>query len=148
MYAAMPTTPSRRNNAPINPPREPSLVPDPLICLSAAFLAMGLFFLAISFSSAIIEDSAGRTLARLFAGSLLVSGLLMFLLGHGLLHEARGRSEYYAWPMLLGGFIGLAAALLFMAEAGRLVALPFAFIVFAIRPIGRFMTRRGKGGRR
>ncbi len=144
----MPTMPSRRNNAPINPPREPSLIPDPLICLAAAFGAMGVVFLSMSFSSAIIEDSAGRTLARLFAGSLLISGLLLFLLGHGLLHEWRGQSEYYAWPTLLGVIIGVSASLLFVAETGQVVAVPFFFTVLAIRPISRLMTRRGKGGQR
>lgn len=142
----MPSSMSRRNNAPINPPREPSLIPDPLICLSAAAGAMGIVFLALSFSTAVIEDAPGRTLARLFAGSLLVSGLLLFLLGHGLFHDARGRSEYYAWPMLVGVVIGTAAALLFLAEAGWLIAAPFLLVVLSVRPIGRALTRRG--GRR
>jgi hypothetical protein len=142
----MPTPTSRRNNAPVNPPRQPSLVPEPLICVAIALGVMGLIFMGFSFFGIFAEGDAGRTLARLFAASLIISGFLLFLLGFGLLGEVRGKNSYYAVPTLLGAIIGVSAAALFVSGTGKLVMVPFALAILAIRPFRTAFTR-GKGRR-
>lgn len=150
MLRAMPTPTSRRNNAPVNPPRQPSLVPEPLICIAVALGVMGAIFLAFSFIGFFADGETGRTLARMFAASLLVTGLLVFLLGFGLLGEHRGKGSFYGVPALLGVVIGAVAAALFVAGSGEFVLAPFALAVLAMRPF-RGLFRRGgtakRGGR-
>lgn len=143
----MPTPTSRRNNAPVNPPRQPSLVPEPLICIAIALGVMGVIFLSFSFLGIFAEGDAGKTLARLFAGSLFLSGLLLFLLGFGLLADRRGDNRYYVVPTILGTLIGSAASALFVAGTGGYVLLPFAFSILALRPF-RAMFGVSKAGKR
>ncbi len=143
----MPTPTSRRNNAPVQPPRMPSLVPEPLICIAIALGVMGVIFLVFSFTGVFAEGDVGKTLARLFAGSLFLSGLLIFLLGFGLLADKRGDNHYYVVPTILGVVIGIVAASLFVINVGEYVLAPFALAVFALRPFRRAFGVK-KAGRR
>ena len=141
----MPTTSSRRNNAPVNSPRSASLLPDPLICIAIALGVMGLVFFAVSFVGDNNSGETGETLARLFAGSLFISGLLLFLLGFGLLYDERGERSHYAIPMLLGSIIGGLSSALFVAGAGSIVAAPFALAILALRPLRQLLPGGRKG---
>ena len=143
----MPTTSSRRNNAPVNSPRSASLLPDPLICIAIALGVMGLVFFAVSFVGDNNSGETGETLARLFAGSLFISGLLLFLLGFGLLYDERGERSHYAIPMLLGSIIGGLSSALFVAGAGSIVAAPFALAILALRPLRQLLPGGRKGAK-
>ncbi len=143
----MPTTSSRRNNAPVNSPRSASLLPDPLICIAIALGVMGLVFFAVSFVGDNNSGETGETLARLFAGSLFISGLLLFLLGFGLLYDERGERSHYAIPMLLGSIIGGLSSALFITGAGSVVAAPFALAILALRPLRLLLPGGRKGAK-
>lgn len=134
----------RRHNAPIRPRRRPATtVPDLLIALGTAGWAMGGVFLAASIgSNELTAGEAGRAIARLFAAALALAGTFTFALGWGLLRGERSDPDHYVVPMLVGAVIGVSEAGLFLATAASLLPLPFLLLVFATRPVRRFLRRR------
>lgn len=141
----------RRNNAPVHPPRASSSVPDLLFALAAcgwtmaAVLAMATFL-----RDDLAGGSAGTELARLFAGTLALSGTFAGLVAM-LLLGPQHRADHVAVPALIGGALGLLEALLFLDAAPvLLLAAPCAVLVFTWRPLRRLIARTVApgGGRR
>jgi hypothetical protein len=141
----------RRNNAPIRPPRPATTVPDVLFaCAFTCFTMAVIFFIASFLSDDVVSGRAGRILARFFAGTLVVSGLLMFALGYGLLREERRGTNHYAFPLGLGMLVGLIEATVFLQtpEQPLLLFAPLLLLVLAIRPLRhRLMRLFGAGTR-
>ncbi len=130
----------RRDNAPIRKRRPATTIPDVLFAVSAAGWAMAATLLVLSFGDS-IEGEAGAALARIFAATLAVTGLVFFALGVLLLRDDRGRADHYVVPLLLGAAIGVAEALLITQTAGTLLPLPLFLFVFALRPVRALVTR-------
>ncbi|KAA0232010.1 MAG: hypothetical protein HUU14_04245 [Dehalococcoidia bacterium] len=128
----------RRNNAPINPRRSPTGVPDFMFAFAAIGWTMAAAFMFASFGDGgVTATEAGPGLARLFAGALFLAGAFTFLLGYGLLHGERNRKSHYLVPMGVGALVGGLEAALFLATAGRLLLLPPLLLVFVLRPVRR-----------
>jgi hypothetical protein len=100
------------------------------------------FFLSSFVDDDVTAGDAGKTLARLFAGSLVATGLFIFLLGFSLLRDERGRADHYVFPMMLGVVIGGIEAALFLWPVQSFLWAPFLLVVFAFRPLRRLFRRR------
>jgi hypothetical protein len=100
------------------------------------------FFAASFFNDDVTAGSAGSTLARLFAGSLAITSLFLFLLGYALLRDERSRADHFVFPMLLGIVIGALVAWLFLLPAANLLFAPFLLLVLLLRPVRRYVSRR------
>ena len=132
----------RRNNAPIRPPRPATTVPDVLFACAFTCFTMALIFFVASFlSDDVVSGSAGRVLARFFAGTLLLAGLFMFALGFGLLRDERSSADHYTFPIVLGALVGGFESLFFLNTVEQLLFLPLLFLLLAIRPLRRAITR-------
>ncbi|MCB1222238.1 hypothetical protein KDL30_16380, partial [bacterium] len=84
-----------------------------------------------------------------FAGSLGVAGLLLFVIALVLLGEERRRGDHYRGTLFTGAAVGAAEAGLFLAESGRLLWIPPIFLILAVRPLRRLVTVvTGFGGSR
>jgi len=115
--------------------------------MAAAMAAV--FFIASYSDDAVTAGDAGRMLARLFAGSLVASGSLLFLLGFLLLRDERGQADHYIVPAIVGTVAGIMEASFFLDPAGAWLLAPVALLVLSLRPVRRSLTglfRRGGGG--
>lgn len=138
----------RRNNAPIRPPRPATTVPDVLFaCAFTCFTMAVIFFIASFLSEDVVSGSAGRILARFFAGTLVVAGLLIFLLGYGLLREERRTVNHYSFPIGLGVVVGALESFVFLQTLEQLLFAPLLLLVFAIRPLRHRLMRLFSGHR-
>lgn len=140
----------RRNNAPVHPRRQATTVPDVLFAIGMALLTMAvIFFLATLFDESLSRGDVGTTLARAFAGTLAVSAIFAFLLGILLLRGDRNQVDRYRTPLLLGAIIGALDAWLFLdARPMVILALPWALLFFALRPVRRAISAVLRPGRR
>jgi hypothetical protein len=100
-----------------------------------------IFFIASFLSDDVVSGSAGKVLARFFAGTLLLAGLFMFALGYGLLRDERSSADHYTFPIVLGVLVGGFEALFFLNTVEQLLFLPLLFLLLAIRPLRRAITR-------
>jgi len=94
--------------------------------------------------------SAGTQLARLFAGTLALSGTFAGLVAM-LLLGPRKRADHVVVPAVIGAALGCLEALLFLDAAPLLLlAAPCAVLVFTWRPLRRLIsgTVTPGGGRR
>ena len=141
----------RRNNAPIRPPRPATTVPDVLFaCAFTCFTMAVIFFIASFLSDDVVSGSAGKVLARFFAGTLVVTGLLMFALGYGLLRDERRATDHYSFPVGLGVVVGALESFVFLNTIEQLLWAPLLLLVLAIRPVRRWILGLlgiGKRGR-
>jgi hypothetical protein len=131
----------RRNNAPIRPRRPATTVPDVLFACSATCFTMAIIFFVASFlSDDVVAGSAGRMLARLFAGTLALAGLFMAALGYGLLRDDRATADHYTFPIILGMLVGGFESLFFLNTVEQLLFVPLLFLLLAIRPLRNAIT--------
>ncbi|MGI8927768.1 MAG: hypothetical protein ACR2HN_14165 [Tepidiformaceae bacterium] len=122
--------------------RPATSIPDLLFAVAAAAWTMAVIFFAASFfDDNVTAGDAGRVLARIFAGSLFVSGLFLGLLGVGLLRDDVRQSDHYVVPLLLGAVIGALESVIFLLPAEELLIAPFALLIFAFRPVRRWVAR-------
>ncbi len=120
-----------------------------LFAFSSAMIVMAAVFLVASFSSDVLASgSAGRLLARMFATTLAVSGVLLFALGYALLRDDRDQADHYRVPIGVGLAVGLAEAAFFLHPAGYWLFAPMVLFVFALRPVRGALSRHLPGGRR
>ena len=127
----------RRNNAPVRPPREATGVPDFLFACAAALGTMAAVFFVASFvHEDLSQGDAGTQIARIFAATLLLSGLLLGLLGMLLLRDRANRSDHVIVPVAVGVLVGGLESWLFLEPRGAiLLLLPMILLVFALRPV-------------
>lgn len=130
--------------------RPATIVPDVLIACALAAVVMGLVLAtATLLGDEVVFGDTGRALARVFAGSLGVAGLLLFLIALVLLGDERRRGDHYRGTALAGAAVGAAEAGLFLAGSGRLLWIPPLFLILAVRPLRRLLTAMtGFGGGR
>ena len=134
---------ARRDNAPINKRRPATTVPDVLFAIAAMLLTMAAVFLFASFANSNVPaGDAGRYLARIFAGALVVSALFTGALGVALLRDDRQVVDHYTVPISLGVIAGALESYLFLLPAGQWLWAPLLLLVFAVRPLRRFVARR------
>lgn len=134
---------ARRDNAPINKRRPATTVPDVLFAIAAMLLTMAAVFLFASFANSNVPaGDAGRYLARIFAGALVVSALFTGALGVALLRDDRQVVDHYTVPISLGVIAGALESYLFLLPAGRWLWAPLLLLIFAVRPLRRFVARR------
>lgn len=134
----------RRNNAPIRPRPRPSSLPDLMFACAAVALTMAVvFFLASFVDNDVALGDAGRMLARLFAGTLLVSALFACLLGLVFARERGSPGQRYVFPLAVGIIAGGISASLFLQLQFLWMFLPFLLIILVIRPIRRRVFERG-----
>lgn len=132
----------RRNNAPIRPRRPATTVPDVLFaCATTCFTMALIFFFASFLSDDVVSGSAGKVLARFFAGTLLLAAIFMFALGYGLLRDERSSADHYTFPIVLGMVVGGFESLLFLNTMEQLLWLPLLFLLLAIRPLRQAIAR-------
>jgi hypothetical protein len=133
----------------VRPPRPATGVPDLLFAVATALIVMAIVFVIASFAGgAVVSDSVGRALARLFAATLLISGALLFGMGFVLLREERFVGDHYWVPLGVGTAVGLVESAFFLRPNGPWLFAPLLLFVFALRPVRRLMARRLAGGRR
>ncbi|MCA9830531.1 MAG: hypothetical protein R3B97_11915 [Dehalococcoidia bacterium] len=125
-------------------------MPDLLIATACAAVVMAVVLgVSTMLGDRIVFGDTGRALARLFAGSLAVAGLLLFLIALVLLRDERSHADHYRGPGIIGGAVGAAEAGLFLAESGRYLWIPPVCLLFALRPLRRLITAvTGLGGGR
>jgi hypothetical protein len=99
-----------------------------------------IFFVASFLSDDVVTGSAGKILARFFAGTLLLSGLFMFALGYGLLRDDRSSADHYTFPIILGVAVGVFESIFFLKTVEQLLVLPLLFLLLAIRPLRRAIS--------
>ena len=141
----------RRNNAPVRPRRPATGVPDLLFAIATALLTMAAIFVAASFMDEDLSNGdAGTDLARIFAATLALSGILLALMGFLLLRDERGRADHYRVPIPVGGLIGgLEGAMFLDPQAPVFLLGPLLLLVFALRPVRRSLAGLfGARGRR
>jgi hypothetical protein len=131
----------RRNNAPIRPSRPATTVPDLLFACAFTCFTMAVVFFGASFlSEDVVSGSAGKVLARFFAGTLLLAGTFMFALGYGLLRDDRSQADHYTFPIMLGIAVGLFESIFFLKTVEQFLFLPLLFLLLAIRPLRRAIS--------
>jgi hypothetical protein len=132
----------RRNNAPLRPRRPATTVPDFLFAVGTGLLTMAVVFFAASFvHDDLSAGDAGTTLARIFAATLLLSALFLFILGLLLLRADRNRLDHYLLPIGLGVVIGLLESWFFLEPRGAfLLLVPLVLLVFVLRPVRRGLS--------
>ena len=133
----------RRENAPIRRPRRPAtIVPDVLLATAAAALAMAAIFLAETFvSNGHVEGDASETLARVFAATLAMTGVMIFFMALVLLRDERRQGDHYRGPLAIGAVVGVIEAILFLRQGDQLLVVPPVFLLLAARPLRRFVGR-------
>ena len=129
----------RRNNAPVRPRRPATGVPDLLFAIATALATMAAVFAAASFLDEDLSNGdAGTDLARIFAGTLMLSAILLALMGFLLLRDERGRADHYRVPILIGLLVGgLEAAMFLDPRSPILLLAPLALLIFVLRPVRR-----------
>jgi hypothetical protein len=123
----------------VRPRRPATTVPDFFFAVGMALLTMAVIFFIASF---VHEDlsagDAGTMLARLFAATLLLSSLFLFILGVLLLRSDRKGLDHYVLPLAIGAVIGALESWLFLEPRGALLLLlPFLLLIFVLRPVRR-----------
>jgi hypothetical protein len=132
----------RRENAPIRRRRPATTVPDVLFGIASMLWTMALVFLIASFANNnVTAGDAGRILARMFAGALIVAGLFVGALGFALLRDDRQQVDHYTIPIALGAIVGAAEAWLFLVPAGKWLPLPPILLLFTLRPLRHAISR-------
>lgn len=96
----------------------------------AIILAAGSFF-----SDAIIAGEAGPGLARLFAASVALAALLVFLLGIAMLRETQWIGLRIAFAFLVGALGGSIETLLLLNAPGLWMLPPLLLAVLVVRPV-------------
>jgi hypothetical protein len=131
----------RRDNAPIRKRKRATTVPDLLIAVAAAawLMALTLAF-ATAFGDRFTTGEVGRALARMFAVTLGIVGLMMFFMALVLLRDERNQADHYRVPLVIGATVGVAEALLFLFTVEGVLFLPFFLLVFSLRPVRRMMA--------
>jgi hypothetical protein len=94
-----------------------------------------IFFVASFLSDDVVTGSAGKMLARIFAGTLALAGAFMFALGYGLLRDERASADHYTFPIVLGVLVGGFESLFFLNTVEQLLFLPLIFLLLAVRPL-------------
>lgn len=139
-----PSRPGRRNNAPVRPPQrnEAGSIPDLLFCLaSGAFVLAVILFAAALRNEQFTAGDVGKELAEFFALALIGAAIFLFLVGILLLRDSRDRASHYFTPILLGAIGGAIEAVLVIQPAGFWIAAPLVVLVFALRPVRRWLAR-------
>lgn len=141
----------RRNNAPVRPRRPATGVPDLLFSFGMALVTMALIFLVATFTrDDLSSGDAGTQIARIFAGTLTLSALMLFLLGMLLLRDEKKSIDHYRVPLVVGGLAGALESWLFLEPQGAVFLLaPIVLFIFAARPVRRYVSgligdRRGR----
>jgi hypothetical protein len=118
-------------------------VPDLLFAFGMCLLVMAFVFFAASFTDEDLSSGdAGTDLARIFAGTLLISALCAFAMGTLLLRDDRNQLDHYVTPLIVGAIIGGLEATAFLNPAGPLWLLaPFLLFIFVLRPVRRTVSR-------
>jgi hypothetical protein len=130
--------PARRRNEPA--PAPPTIVADIVLTAAFACWAMAVIVAVTGFTGDAFGE-AGRRIALMFAGSLVIAGGFLWLLGATLLRDARWSLESYAMPFAVGAIIGaVELVLLFNLWAFWLWAPPL-LVIFALRPVRRALFR-------
>ncbi len=133
-------TTRRRNNAPIRPRRQVSVVADFAFALAAGMFVMAGVFTAISFGGpGFAAGDAGAGLARLFAASLAIASICGMLIGAMLVSGAPDAGAHSTVPVLLGAVVGAFEALLILEARVELLLLPFALFLFVPLPVRRVL---------
>lgn len=136
----------RRNNAPVRPYRHASTGSDVVLALAFCALTMGIVFLSVSFFDH--SARAEAELARLFALSLVLTGLFLLAISFGLSPASRTDLAPCVYPALVGVVIGGLDAILFLAPVILAIPLPFLLLIVLIDPIRRRLERMATPGRR
>ncbi len=121
-------------------------MPDLFIALALCALTMGATFLAVSF--VVPASGAEADLARLFAASLLLTGLFTFALGFSLLGDDRETMAHYLYPTVVGVVIGGLEAVAFLVPLLLAIPLPFLLLIVLFGPIRRRLERMATPGHR
>ena len=126
----------------MRPPRPATTIPDVLFAIAMALLVMSVaFFLASFMHEDLSNGDAGTQLARIFAGTLTLSSIFIFLLGILLLREERNRVDHFIVPLAIGAIIGgLEAAMFLNPQHALLLLLPMFLLVFALRPVRAWLA--------
>lgn len=135
---------SRRNNAPVRPPKigEGGTIPDVLFCLASGAITLAVILLVTTFTNKnVAAGHVGSELARLFAAALIGAGIFIFLVGTLLLQGTTRQSSHYSTPILLGVIGGAIEAVLVIQPAGLWIAAPLVVLVLALRPVRRLFGR-------
>lgn len=135
---------SRRNNAPVRPPRvrNGGTVPDVLFCLASGAITLAVILLVTTFTNSdVAAGNVGTELARLFAAALIAAGIFIFLVGVLLLQGTKPSTGHYSTPILLGVIGGAVEAVLVIEPAGMWIAVPLVVLIFALRPVRRLFGR-------
>jgi hypothetical protein len=131
----------RRDNAPIRKRKPATTVPDLLIAVAAAAWLMGFTLaLATAFGDQFTAGEVGRALARVFAATLGVVGLMMFLMALVLLRDEREQADHYRIPLVVGSAVGVAEGLLFIFTVESVIFVPLFFLIFSLRPLRRMVA--------
>ena len=103
---------------------------------------MGLFVMSVAFFIASFTDDnlsngdAGTQLARIFAGTLLMSAMFIFILGILLLRDERNRLDHFIVPLAVGALVGgLEAAMFLNPKSALLLLAPLLLLILALRPV-------------
>ncbi len=139
----------RRNNAPVRPRRPATTVPDFLFAAGTALLTMAVaFFIASFVHEDLSAGDAGTALARIFAGTLTLSAIFLFLLGLLLLRADRNQLDHYIVPLIVGVVIGLLESWMFLdPKSPLLLLLPLLLLVFVLRPVRKALANLFGQGR-
>jgi hypothetical protein len=120
-----------------------------MFALGSATLTMAVVFFVASFVHEDLSNGdAGTQLARIFAATLTLSSVFLFLLGMLLLRADRNRLELYLLPLAVGLVIGLLESWMFLEPQSPLLLLAPLFLLFLLlRPIRRALASMFRGKR-
>lgn len=136
----------RRNNAPVRPYRRVSTVSDVVLALAVCAVTMGVIFLLVSYLDH--SAKAEAELARLFALSLVLSGLFLLALSFGLTPADRTDRAAQLYPAVLGIAMGMLETIFFFAPIILAIPLPFLLLIALIEPVRRRFERMARPGPR
>jgi hypothetical protein len=118
-------------------------VPDFLFACAATLVTMAAVFFTASFVHEDLSNGdAGTDLARIFSGTLLLSGMLLALLGVMLLRDRANRMDHVALPAVVGAVAGGLESWFFLEpRSPAFLLLPVLLLVFALRPVRAGLRR-------
>jgi len=137
---------SRRNNAPVRPYRRPSPVADVLVALAFSAITMAVVFFVVSTLDH--SGAAERELARLFAASLLLTGIFLAAIGLGIRDRERTTLDYFIYACFVGLFVGILDAFAFLSGQLWAIPLPLIVLVALFDPFRRRIERMAAPGRK
>lgn len=127
---------SPRVNAPVRRRQQAGSIPDVLMAMAFGGWAMAIILVSASFGNdAITAGEAGPSLARIFAGTLAVAALLVFLLGIAMLRETRFIAIRIAYAAVVGAAGGALETVLLLDLAGYWMAAPLLLALLLVRPV-------------